>query len=99
MAFNLSVLGSAAAAFFALSVHYNAVSGAPSTDLKPGMTCTVPDGWWSLDPAKPVQTEPVKVLLLKALSSGEPGAWIQPLRGTLQNHQFQVAIERLTDCH
>ncbi|OWQ92982.1 hypothetical protein CDN99_00260 [Roseateles aquatilis] len=63
------------------------------------MTCVVPDGWWSLDPKQPSQAEVVKVLALKSLYTGVPGAWVQPVRGQLAGHQYQVALERLTDCH
>mgnify|MGYP000036943240 CR=1 FL=1 len=63
-----------------------------------GMSCTVADGWWSLDPAKPSQPEPVKVLELQTLLTGEAGAWVQPLRGPLKDHQFHIAQKRLGDC-
>jgi hypothetical protein len=63
-----------------------------------GMSCTVADGWWSLEPAKPSQPEPVKVLELQTLLTGEAGAWVQPLRGPLKDHQFHIAQKRLGDC-
>ena len=63
-----------------------------------GMTCTVPDGWWSLDRERPTQPEPVKVLALRALVTGAPGAWVQPLRGKLTDQQMHLALDRLTEC-
>lgn len=80
-----------------LSMGATAAAAAPAT-VDVGMTCTVPDGWWSLDRERPVQPEPVKVLALKALSTGAPGAWVQPQRGKLAEQQLQLALERLTEC-
>ncbi|MFX1681209.1 hypothetical protein PV762_18450 [Mitsuaria sp. CC2] len=74
------------------------VVAAPAT-IDVGMTCTVPDGWWSLDRERPRQPEPVKVLALKSLTTGAPGAWVQPQRGKLTDQQMHLALERLTDCH
>jgi hypothetical protein len=70
---------------------------APAT-VEAGMTCTVPDGWWSMDRERPVQPEPVRVLAVKTMSTGTPGAWVQPQRGKLSDQQYHVALERLTDC-
>ncbi|WP_431258143.1 hypothetical protein ACQ86G_26920 [Roseateles chitinivorans] len=67
-------------------------------DVVAGMICTVPDGWWSLDRERPQQPEPVKVLVVKPLTTGVPGAWVQPQRGKLSDQQLQLALERLTDC-
>lgn len=63
-----------------------------------GMTCTVADGWWSLDPERPSQPEPVKVVMLKSLTTGEPGVWVQPTRGKLTDQQMHIALRRLSDC-
>ncbi|MDH0867007.1 hypothetical protein [Mitsuaria sp. GD03876] len=78
----------------------SAVAGpaGPAVEVAAGMTCTVRDGWWSLDPQQPIQPEPVKVLTLKALVTGTPGAWVQPLRGKLADQQLQLALDRLSDC-
>jgi hypothetical protein len=73
-----------------------AVAAPTSVDV--GMTCTVSDGWWSLDRERPLQPEPVKVVALKPLTTGTPGVWVQPQRGKLSDHQFHLALERLTDC-
>lgn len=70
----------------------------PEVQVQVGMTCVVPDGWWSLDPQRPVQAEPVKVVALKPLYTGAPGAWIEPTRGKLAGQQYQVALQRLTEC-
>ena len=56
-----------------------------------GMNCTVADGWWSLDRERPVQPEPVKVVAIKALTTGAPGVWVQPSRGKLTEHQLHIA--------
>ena len=80
-----------------LAIGASAAVAAPAA-VDVGMTCTVPDGWWSLDRERPVQPEPVKVLALKAMTSGAPGAWVQPQRGKLADQQLQLALERLTDC-
>ncbi len=69
---------------------------APAVEV--GMSCTVADGWWSLDRERPVQPEPVKVLAIKALTTGAPGAWVQPSRGKLTEHQLHIALDRLSDC-
>lgn len=85
----------------ALAVVLAAATGAmaaPAVPVAEGMTCTVADGWWSLDPNQPVQPEPVKVLTLKSLTTGAPGAWVQPLRGKLADQQLQLALDRLSDC-
>jgi hypothetical protein len=66
--------------------------------IKPGMQCTVADGWWSLDRQRPVQPEPVRVLKLQTMVSAEPGAWVKPLRGPMTDYQYLIAIERLSDC-
>src|SRR5262249_55053212 len=66
--------------------------------IEPGMQCLVNDGWWSLDHEHPVQTEPVRVIKVQALPSAEPGVWVQPLRGPLTGHQYQIALERLNHC-
>ena len=41
----------------------------------------------------------MKVLALKSLTTGAPGAWVQPQRGKLADQQMHLALERLTDCH
>lgn len=66
--------------------------------VAPGMQCTVADGWWSLDRLQPQQAEPVRVIKLQALTSAEAGVWVQPLRGPLSDHQYQIALKRLLDC-
>lgn len=71
---------------------------ASAAEVAVGMTCTVPDGWWSLDRERPTQPEPVKVLALRALVTGAPGAWVQPLRGKLTDQQMHLALDRLTEC-
>ncbi|WP_431047219.1 hypothetical protein [Roseateles sp. L2-2] len=63
-----------------------------------GMTCTVADGWWSLDRERPEQPEPVKVVAVKPLTTGAPGVWVQPQRGKLTDQQLHLALERLSDC-
>lgn len=63
-----------------------------------GMNCTVADGWWSLDRERPLQPEPVKVVAIKALTTGAPGAWVQPSRGKLTEHQLHIALDRLSEC-
>lgn len=73
-----------------------AVAGPATVDV--GMTCTVQDGWWSLDRERPTQPEPVKVLAVKPLTTGTPGVWVQPQRGKLSDQQLHLALERLTDC-
>jgi hypothetical protein len=80
----------------ALAVAATGAVAAPAVDV--GMTCTVPDGWWSLDRERPEQPEPVKVLALRPLTTGAPGAWVQPQRGKLADQQLHVALDRLTDC-
>lgn len=75
----------------------SAALAAPA-DVSVGMTCTVQDGWWSLERERPSQPEPVKVLALKSLTTGAPGAWVQPMRGKLADQQMQVALERLGEC-
>lgn len=86
------------AAGAAAMVSLSAVGAEPAVEPKIGMTCTVADGWWSLDPKKPEQPEPVKVLALQALFTGEPGVWVQPLRGKLTDQQYHVAQARLSGC-
>ncbi|RZI57856.1 MAG: hypothetical protein EOP37_18510 [Rubrivivax sp.] len=90
---SVPMLGLSLGAFTATGV----VAAPPTIDV--GMTCTVPDGWWSLDRERPQQPEPVKVLALKSLTTGAPGAWVQPQRGKLADQQMHLALERLTDCH
>lgn len=80
----------------ALAIAATGAVAAPAVDV--GMTCTVPDGWWSLDRERPEQPEPVKVLALRPLTTGAPGAWVQPQRGKLADQQLHVALDRLTDC-
>jgi hypothetical protein len=81
----------------ALTLDATGAVAAPAT-VDVGMTCTVPDGWWSLDRERPLQPEPVKVLAVKPLTTGTPGAWVQPQRGKLADQQMHLALERLTDC-
>lgn len=78
------------------TVSMGAVAAPATVDV--GMICTVPDGWWSLDRERPEQPEPVKVLAIKSLTTGAPGAWVQPQRGKLTEQQYHVAQRRLTDC-
>lgn len=66
--------------------------------IKPGMRCIVPEGWFSLDPEKPIQPEPVRVVKLQQLYTAEPAAWVQPLRGPQQGHQYQLALRLLSEC-
>ncbi|WP_431266159.1 hypothetical protein ACQ859_13210 [Roseateles chitinivorans] len=80
-----------------LAAGTTAAAAAPG-EVAAGMTCTVPDGWWSLDRERPQQPEPVKVLAVKPLTTGTPGAWVQPQRGKLTDQQMHLALERLTDC-
>ena len=63
-----------------------------------GMTCTVPDGWWSLDPRQPEQAETVLVVALRPLVTAEPGAWVQPQRGQLTGYQYLIPLARLRAC-
>jgi len=86
-------------ATLALAATVAAAPGAVNAAVAEGMTCTVPDGWWSLDRDRPTQPEPVKVLALKSLVTGAPGAWVQPLRGKLADQQLHLALDRLTECH
>ena len=65
---------------------------------QPGMTCTVADGWWSLDRTQRTQPEPVKLLKLQALVTAEPGAWVQPLRGPMTDYHYHIALNRISDC-
>lgn len=85
----------------ALAAGANGAVAAPAAAaaVDVGMTCTVPDGWWSLDRERPEQPEPVKVVAVKPLTTGAPGAWVQPQRGKLADQQLHLALERLTDCH
>lgn len=81
-----------------MTVAQAAPAEAPAVTVSEGMTCTVADGWWSLDPERPSQPEPVKVVMLKALTTGEPGVWVQPTRGKLTDQQLHIALRRLSDC-
>ena len=81
----------------AVALNATGAVAAPAT-VDVGMTCTVQDGWWSLDRERPIQPEPVKVLAVKPLTTGTPGAWVQPQRGKLSDQQLHLALERLTDC-
>ena len=91
-----SRVGPAVIGLCALAIAASGAVAAPAVDV--GMTCTVPDGWWSLDRERPEQPEPVKVLALRPLTNGAPGAWVQPQRGKLADQQLHVALDRLTDC-
>lgn len=73
-------------------------AGPAKLKVKPGMLCTVADGWWSLDRQRPIQPEPVRVVKLQALASAEPGAWIKPLRGPMTDYEYLIAQQRLSDC-
>ncbi|QPF71478.1 hypothetical protein G8A07_00105 [Roseateles sp. DAIF2] len=70
----------------------------PEGGPQSGMVCTVADGWWALNPQTPRQAEQVRVMKVQRLVSGQPGLWIQPLRGPLADYQFQIAAERAGDC-
>lgn len=87
----------ALAAFLALFV-VTTVAAPAEPEPRAGMVCTVVDGWWSLDPKRPEQPEPVRVVVLQGLPSGEPGAWVQPLRGKLTGYQYHISRARLTAC-
>lgn len=41
---------------------------------------------------------PVKVIELKTLPTGEPGAWVQTTGGKLEGQQWHVAQVDLKDC-
>lgn len=69
------------------------------TTPRPGAVCIVADGWWSLDPERPQQPEPVRVKGMHAAPwSAEPAAWVQPMRGPLTGHQYLIAVSRLQGC-
>lgn len=92
------IIGGLMATITSVSLAQAQAASDPAGAPKPGASCVVPDGWWSMDPKRPEQPEPVKVVALQAMVTGVPGAWVQPLRGQLTQHQYHIASTRLAQC-